>query len=602
MRTSIVQSRHFTRRAFLLGMAKGLTLAVLGGRLFSLQVQHAQRYRDMAQGNSVRVRPVLAQRGKILDRNGAIIARGEPHYQIILTKEGKESVKTIETLAQLLSFNEEDKADLLDKLSKIGEGQSLLIEDYLTWEQLSKVQVRAHRLSGMTVQQAEKRHYLFGSMLAPVVGYVGVLSAEEMRERKRDRLMFHHPNFRLGKTGIEKVFDYKLQGRAGIDQVEVDARGRYVGDISSDKPKPGEDVRLTIDSRLHNVVTTALKGKGGLQGEGASAVLLHIPTGQIVSLASVPSYDPNKFIGGVDSEYWQTLMDNADAPLANKAISSVYPPGSTFKIVTALAALHEGVITRRTKVHCDGTYTLGNRTFHCWKEEGHGNEDVVSALTHSCNVFFYDVAKRVGVDAIAAMARKLGLGAQTGLPLLNEKSGLIPTRAWKQKNLGEPWYKGETLNVGIGQGYLQTTPVQLALMAARVASGQMVWPELVMEGQGSSDFTPLDVDPKHLEIVRRGMRNTVNASDGIVHHVRIPEKAKAFAGKTGTAQVVGKRFEKLPKNAQERYHALFVGYAPVDKPEFAVSVVVEHGGFGSYVAAPIASQILKEAQEVGLKL
>ena len=411
------------------------------------------------------------------------------------------------------------------------------------------------------------------------------------------------PGFRIGKSGIEKTYDLVLRGSAGNSQVEVNAYGRVIRELARDDGQPGETLALTLDLGLQRYVSARIGG------ESAAAAVLDVHTGDVLALASAPSYDPNAFNEGLSHAAWRELLRDARKPLIDKAIAGQYPPGSTFKMIVALAALENGVVTPQHRVTCTGEIELGDRVFHCWKRGGHGERQMVDAIEQSCDVYFYDIARRVGVDRIAAMARRLGLGGPTGIDLPAERPGLVPDRDWKLANYGEPWQQGETLVIGIGQGYLLATPLQLAVMTARLANGGVaVTPRLVRRpaegGAGAPRFENLGVSPASLAVVTRGMRRVTNSPRGTAYRARIVDPGMEMAGKTGTSQVrrisKAERLTGVRKTEErpwiERDHALFVGFAPVGAPRYAAAVVVEHGGSGARRAAPIARDILRETQ------
>jgi penicillin-binding protein 2 len=441
--------------------------------------------------------------------------------------------------------------------------------------------------------------------MAHVLGYVAAVAE---RDLTGDPLL-ELPGFRIGTNGIEQKYDLSLRGSAGTSQIEVNAYGRVIRELNREEGKPGDELVLTVDGGLQTFVHQRLQGE-----QSASAVVMDVENGDVLALASVPSYDPNAYNIGLTVKQWNDLINDPLHPLTNKSISGLYAPGSTFKMMVALAAQKAG-INPDHKVFCPGHMTLGRSRFHCWKKYGHGWVDMHEGLQHSCDVFFYDISRKVGVDNIAAMANKFGLGERVGIDLVGEKGGVIPTRDWKLANIGEAWQGGETLIASIGQGFVLTTPLQLATMVARIASGNQVVPRLTRgvradqvpaEGEGAAQpaFAPLDVPLEHLKMVREGMDLVSNHPRGTAYRARIEEEGLELAGKTGTSQVrrisLAERAAGVTKNEQlpwrRRDHALFVCFAPVHKPRYACAVVVEHGGGGSAVAAPIARDILLETQ------
>jgi penicillin-binding protein 2 len=447
------------------------------------------------------------------------------------------------------------------------------------------------------------RDYPLGDVTAHVVGYVGPVAESELNG---DPLL-ELPEFRIGKNGIERTYEAVLRGRAGISRYEVNALGREIKQLHRQDGEPGADLRLTVDLELQRHAHGRLADAGS-----ASAVVLDVHSGEVLALASVPAFEPAAFANGLRRDVWHALTTDPRAPLLNKTIAGQYPPGSTFKMIVALAALEAGVVTPDLTVRCPGHLRLGRHTFHCWKRGGHGALALVEALAQSCDVYFYEVARKVGVDAIAAMARRFGLGSRLGIDLPGERAGLVPDQAWKRAALGAPWHQGETLVVGIGQGFLQATPLQLAVMAARIATGRAVLPSLV-RGVPAQDApaaagpaAPIGVSDAALTLVRRGMHDVVHGERGTARAAQLGLAGVAMAGKTGTSQVRrisrSERLTGLRKNEEkaweERDHALFVAFAPYHEPRYALAVVVEHGGSGSAAAAPIARDIMAKALEL----
>ena len=430
-----------------------------------------------------------------------------------------------------------------------------------------------------------------------MLGYVASVSEKDLK--KDNDPLLEVPGFKIGKDGIEKRFEKELRGTGGNLKLEVNALGRVMKEIERVDGVPGERLQLTIDARLQEKAYE-LYGE-----ESGAAVLLDAENGEVLAFVSTPSYNSNDFVNGVSSKIYDALLANERSPLLNKAIAGLYSPGSTFKMIVALAALEEGIITKDTKVYCSGRMQLGNHFFHCWKKYGHGAVNVVEALQHSCDIFFYDVAQRLGIEKIAAMSRRFGLGLPTGIELGGEKGGLIPSKKWPLERFGEPWQTGETLIAGIGQGYIMTTPLQLAVMTARIANGgREIKPTFVKTGEKERQkIRNMRLNKNHVDWVKEGMCAVVNRPGGTAFGSRFNFEGQEMCGKTGTTQVRRitmkerqsgiVRQEDLPW--KYRNHALFVGYAPQDKPKYAVAVLVEHGGGGSSVAAPIGAKLLREA-------
>ncbi len=598
--------KTFNRRALLLAGGKLALFGALVGRLYYLQVVEGDRYGTLADDNRVNFRLLPPPRGRILDRGGEPLATNRLNYRVVLISEQTASVEaTLDALGKLILVTEREYRAVLRQSGRKRGFVPITVREDLTWAEVASVEVNAPDLPGVMIDVGQRRHYPLGETAAHVTGYVAAVSEDELTG---DPLL-ELPDFRIGKSGIEKQYDLPLRGRAGDSRVEVNAYGRVIRELARQEGQPGDELVLTLDHVLQGYVSARLAG------ESAAAVVLDVVTGDVLALASTPSYDPNAFSNGLSRAAWREIVENERKPLTDKAIAGQFPPGSTFKMVVALAALEAGVLTPEHRVVCTGKIRVGDRTFHCWKRFGHGERQMVDAIEQSCDVYFYDVARRVGIDRIAKMARRFGLGEPTGIDLPGERAGLVPDRAWKLAKLGVPWQQGETLVVGIGQGYLNATPLQLAVMTARIANGGIaVKPRLVRRQRAGEDyaaagekaptFAPIGVSPASLRIVTRGMERVTNSPRGTAYRARITEPDMAMAGKTGTSQVrridASERLAGIRKAEEkpwiERDHALFLAFAPVGAPRYSVAVVVEHGGSGARVAAPIARDILLETQ------
>ncbi len=605
MRPEKTRSKLFTRRAaFLLG-GKALLMAGLGSRLYYLQVLESERYQVMAEENRINWRLLAPPRGFIADRNGDYVAINVQNYRVLLVPEQAKAAATMDDvlhrLERLIEFSEHDRKRVLREAARKRAFVPITVRENLSWGEVSRLGVNAPDLPGINIDVGETRHYPYGANMAHVLGYVAAVSQKELTG---DPLL-ELPGFKIGKNGIEREYDLALRGSGGSSQVEVNALGRVIRELDRQEGQRGKEVRLTLDMRLQDFVGERLKDE-----RAASAVVMDVHTGEVLALVSTPSYDPNAFSEGIGAEEWHSLVTNPHGPLTNKAIAGQYSPGSTFKIAVALAALEHGIPADH-RVFCPGHVQLGDRKFHCWKKYGHGHMELVDALRESCDVWFYDIARRIGVDRIAETAKKLGMGLPTGIDLSGERSGLIPTKKWKREKRGQPWHLGESLIVGIGQGYVLSTPLQLALMTSRLVNGgKAVTPRLTLEQIEGADVKPpeapqfetLGFQPEHVATVMEGMDQVVNHPRGTARRSALVTEGIAMGGKTGTSQV--RRISQAERDAgirkgediawRLRDHALFVGYAPVDNPRFAVSVVVEHGGGGSKAAAPIARDVLDE--------
>ena len=601
------RQRAFSRRGLLLGGAQALLMAGLAGRMYYLQVVEADRYKTLAEDNRINLRLLPPPRGRILDRFGVPLATNRQNFRVVLVREHAGDVeKVLMALSQLIELDEHDTKRVLREVSRKRGFVPVTVRENLTWDEVSRVEVNGPELPGVTIEMGQIRDYPFADSMSHVLGYVAAVAE---RDLTGDPLL-ELPGFRIGKNGIEQRYDLPLRGQAGTSQIEVNAYGRVIRELNREEGKSGDELVLTVDGGLQTFVHQRLMSE-----KSAAAVVMDIENGDVLALASVPSYDPNAFNIGLTVKQWNDLINDPLHPLTNKAIAGLYAPGSTFKMVVALAALKAG-IQPDYKVFCPGYVTLGRSRFHCWKRHGHGWVDMHEGIQHSCDVYFYDVSRKVGIDNIAAMANRFGLGERVGIDLYGEKGGVIPTRDWKLANIGETWQGGETLVASIGQGFVLTTPLQLATMAARIASGKQVTPRLTrgvraeagrldqVEPAPAPEFAPLDVPAAHLRIIHEAMDAVSNHPRGTAYRARIEEEGLELAGKTGTSQVrritMAERAAGVTKNEQlpwrRRDHALFVSYAPVHKPRYCCAVVVEHGGGGSKVAAPIARDILIETQ------
>ena len=592
--------RRFTRRSFLLASAQGLLVTGLLGRLYYLGVVESSQYKTMAEDNRLSLRLIAPVRGKIFDRHGNPLAINQKDFQVHLIPEAAHDVKaTLSALGKIVNISDQEIEKILKKISRQPGFVPVKVAENLSWETFSRVNVEMPNLPGIQPVEDKIRFYPEGPMTPHMIGYVGAPNGDGVR---RDPVL-QLPGFKIGVTGFEESLDDNLRGIAGTSRVEVNAYGRVVREVARQEGREGDPVTLTIDLELQRYAAKRLGD------ESAAVVVMDIHSGDVLAAVSTPSFDPNDFSFGISQKKMDELKNNPKKPFVNKFLSGQYPPGSTFKMVVALAALKAGVIDEKEKITCTGKIELGDSTFHCWKEEGHGRLALVNAIARSCDVYFYEIAGRVGIDRIAEMAHRLGLGETYDIGLNGQAEGLIPTRDWKWAYYGTSWQKGETLISGIGQGAVLATPLQLAVMTARLAHGaEAVNPRLIYSiGNESSfrpRFEPMNLNRKHLRLIREGMEK-VHQEGGTAYFSRLLGKGMSMAGKTGTSQVrritKEEREKGLPDPSErpwiERDHALFVGYGPVDAPRFALSVVVEHGGGGSSTAAPIGRDIMRKAIE-----
>jgi len=574
-----------------------IAISILLIRLGYLQIIRGAEFKQKSENNSVRFRKIKPLRGLIMDRNGVVIVDNRPSFDVLYipskVKGNELSVEKLKGIYKIKSLEfsfDQDIPEIVKPYSPIK------LEKNVTMEKVALVETNALNLPGIYIDVSPVRLYLDGEILAPVIGYTGEISKEDM-EKSNDEYAYGDI---LGKHGLEKFFDTYIRGRRGAELVEINAYGKEIKNLGRIDPVSGYNIFLTIDADLQKAVWQAFDGKPG------AAVVLDTRDGSVLAMVSSPSFDPNLFNNGISYDQWDKLQNNPFAPLSNKAISGQYPPGSTYKLIVAAAALEEGIITPDTKVLCKGSFTLGNRTYRCWNKHGHGLVNLHQAIVESCDVYFYTVGKMLGVDKIAEYAKRFGLGEVSGIDLPNEKSGLVPTKDWKFKRKKVAWQPGETISISIGQGFNLTTPLQLANAFSAFANGGTLWrPHLVRyiestDGKIYREFLPekkgeLKLSPKTVEILNSALWGVVNEPGGTGHAARMLNVD--VCGKTGTSQVLG-----LPEDEKARRmkvigafykdHALFACYAPLKNPEIAVAVILENAGGGGAVAAPVARKIL----------
>ena len=588
-----------TRRGLLLGVAQTAVVATLGLRMRHMQLEQADEYRLLAEGNSVKIRLIPPARGLIYDRNGVLLAGNEQNYRVTFTREDAQDVdRELADLRRLIPMSDADAAELLAEIRRRPPNAPITVADRLSWEEFSRVAVNTPALPGIAPEVGLSRFYPHGPDFAHVLGYVGPVSDYDLSKLENPDPLLRIPRFQLGKSGIEAKLEDDLRGAAGQRRVEVNSAGREMRELGRREGDPGVALQLTLETRLQNFALARL-GE-----ESAAAVVMDVTNGDILAIVSAPSFDPNLFVRGISGADYTALMENDHRPLADKTVQGLYPPGSTFKMVTLLAALEAGVIGPEDTVRCPGHMEVGGRRFNCWKRSGHGRVNAVHSLEQSCDVYYYDVSQKVGVDAIADMARRLGIGIRHDLPMSAVAEGNAPTKDWKQARYGKNWLIGDTINASIGQGYVLASPLQLAVMASRIASGREVVPRLVRARDGVEvpvpEAPPLNIDTAHLAVARRGMWAVVNGSHGTAGGSKVVAAEWTMAGKTGTSQVRSTVVDNKGVPWEQRDHALFVCYAPVEAPKYAVSLIVEHGGGGSAAAAPIARDILLFALAGGL--
>ena len=596
-------SRMISRRALVVGAAQAGIMGVLGWRLHAMQVEQADEFRLLAEENRINIRLLPPARGLIFDRNGLPIAENEQNYRVVMVREDAGDVgEVLAKLTEIVEIDPDDLARAMQEMQRRSPFVPVTIAERLSWEDVAEINLNTPALPGIQAEVGLSRVYPLGADLAHVVGYVGPVSDYDLSRIEDPDPLLQIPKFQIGKSGAENKLEQELRGSAGTRRIEVNAAGRIMRELDRQEGDPGKDVQLTIDSRLQSYV------QARMDGESAGAVVIDLEDGDLRAVASAPSFDPNLFVRGISNRDWNTLNADKYRPLAAKAIQGTYPPGSTFKMVTLLAAMEEGLVSADETVYCPGYTDVFNIRFHCWKSGGHGNINLHESLKQSCDCYYYEIAQRIGIDKMAEMARKLGLGVRYDLPLSAVAAGLAPDKAWKEEVRGETWRIGDTVNASIGQGYVLASPLQLAVMTARLATGREVNARLVrlIDGvqQPSGMGESLGLNENTLRRIRASMFDVCNHRRGTAYGSRVIDDAYKIAGKTGTSQVrritPEERAAGIVSNEdlpwERRDHALFVGFAPYDNPRYAAAVVVEHGGGGSRAAAPIARDILLQAQ------
>ncbi|SEM22558.1 peptidoglycan glycosyltransferase [Roseovarius azorensis] len=601
-RENTESQRRITRRGLILGGLQTGVLGVLALRMRFMQVEQADQFRLLADENRINIQLIPPTRGRIFDRNGAIIADNVPSYRITIVREQAGDVDSVITrLAQLIELDPDELERARRDLRELRGDTPVTVADRVSWSALSRVAVNAPALPGVLPEVGLSRRYPAKGDYAHVIGYVGPVSERDLENTDAPEQLLRLPRFQIGKIGLEAQRENLLRGSAGTRQVEVNAAGRVMRELDRQEGQPGADLQTTLDNSLQGYCSARL------DGESAAVVVLDCDNGDILACASSPSYDANLFVRGISSTDYRALLENPYRPLPNKAVQGIYPPGSTFKMVTALAALEDGKIGLDETVYCPGHLTVSGRRFHCWKRGGHGNMDLHRSLRESCDIYYYELALRTGIERISAMAERLGLGVQFDLPMTSVAKGLAPTKEWKLSNRGEPWVVGDSVNAAIGQGFVLASPLQLAVMTARLATSRSVTPRLIKSVDGVEQPTghgeDLGLNENMLREIRNAMFAVSNSNRGTAYNSRIVEDAFRMAGKTGTSQVrnitaterAGGVISNKNLPREQRDHALFVNFAPFDTPRIAVAVVVEHGGGGSTAAAPIARDITLQA-------
>ena len=620
---TVIKSKLISRRMFLLTASKVVVIVGVLGRLISLQINESTKYKTLSDKNRFREWKLAPERGLIKDYFDQEIASNKQVYQIHLIPENSQNLEEVFfRLKTILNLTDKRIFSLKRKIAKQKPWEPIIISDNLNWSEFSKVNLFLHELQGIEPIVSVARVYADNSS-AHAIGYVSQVSAKDLKNKKYLKDM-SVPGIAVGKTGLERRLDKEIIGQVGFQRYEVNAFGKRIKQIKVDPGQPGKSFKTTLDLEVQKYATEILGDKA------ASVCVMDIYNGDIVSLVSSPTYNPNAFVHGIDQAYWNDLINNGRKPLTNKAVSGLYPPGSTIKTLVALSALENKIIRPLDTVRCTGKIELFGEKFHCWKKKGHGVMNMRTGIKRSCDVYFYEVARKLGVDRLSETAKKFGLGKKVLDDFVEERSGVVPSTSWKKKYIGQNWYLGETLHSGIGQGYFQSTPIQLCLMTAQIANGGFeIKPRILFDKKKNNlkeylkfknenpgqplpsdllvsnfDLKPLFKNQENIKIIKDAMYSSSNEPGGTSYGSRLEDKRFTFAGKTGSSQI--RKFTEQQREAEvkqeqikyeNRDHALFIAFAPVSDPKYAISVVVEHGGTGSKAAAPIAKKIIKKVLE-----
>ena len=579
------------RRSFILYTLKISLFSLVGWRLYNIQIKESDKYRTLSKNNQIDIEVLYPLRGKILDINKNVLVSNKKVFDIYIIPENTSNInKTLNQISKIIKINFKKKRKILELSKKVKKFEKIKIFENINWEQLEKIESQRLSIQGIFISQDYMRIYNHGEIFSHLLGYINKPNENELSLP----FIANMPDLDIGKEGLEKNFNPMLVGKAGQREIEVNSKGRIIREISRKNSKQGKNLQITLDLRLQEYSLNLLNSH-----RAGSIVVINIENGHIMCMASTPSYDPNKIIKKPNKEYWNSVIENKLSPLTFRSVQGLYAPGSTFKMIVAIAGLYHGKINTNTIHNCSGKISLGDRLYHCWKNNGHGMMNVETAIKESCDVFFYEISKKIGIDKISEVAKDFGLGKIYNLPLSNQKIGIVPSKKWKKEKFGESWYPGETLISAIGQGFVLTNPLQLANMTSIIASeGDIIEPKIINDGI-KNNFNNLNKYKDAIRTIKKSMFKVVNEPRGTAFKSK--SETIKFAGKTGTSQVrsisVAEResedFRKKEIEWNKRDHALFVGYMPHDKPKFAISVVIEHGGSGATTAAPIAKQIFQ---------
>tara|TARA_B100001123_G_scaffold193007_1_gene220076 strand:+ start:43 stop:1911 length:1869 start_codon:yes stop_codon:yes gene_type:complete len=597
---NITKYNSINRRMFLIAAAKIIIFGGIISRMFFLQVKQNDKYLTLSDKNRIREWKLAPVRGDFKDYFGNTIAGNFEAYELHIVPEEVEDFRyTIYRIKDLLNLSENHFKKIIKKKNEIQPWETLVVSNNLNWEEFSKINNHLYDLNGVKPVISISRDYPYKEFYTHIIGYVSKANENDISTNDMIKEKFV-PELKIGKTGLEKTFENKLIGTNSIERYEVNAFGRRINQLAFQKGDKGKTVHLTIDTKIQEFTNQLLSDKAG------SICIMDIFTGAIIAMNSSPSFDPNLFVFGINQDDWQLIRNNPMKPLVNKSISGNYSPGSTIKPIVALSALENGIINKNFTVKCEGKTEMYGQTYHCWKKEGHGYVSLKNAMKQSCDSYFYEITRRLGVDRLSETAKKFGLGKIVFDGLFeNEKSGLVPNTEWKKNALGRNWLLGETIITGIGQGYIQTTPIQLCLATAQIANGgYKIYPKLILNGDEEKKYNdkymPLYQDEKNIKLVQEAMFSSTNEVMGTSYKSRIEDPKYQFAGKTGTAQV--KRITEEERELdlktseipyEQRDHALYIAFGPYKNPKYALSIVIEHGGSGGTIAAPLAKKLFK---------
>ena len=586
------------RRSFVLYLLKLSLFSIVGWRLYNIQIKDSDKYTTLSKNNQIDIEILYPLRGKILDIQNKILVSNRKVYDVYIIPENTKNInKTLNQISQIIKIDFKNKRKIIDLSKKVKKFEKIKIFENINWDELEKIEANKSNIDGIFISKDYTRVYNYGNIFSHLLGYINKPNEKDLKLP----FISNMPDLDIGKEGLEKNFNPILVGKAGKREIEVNSSGRIIREISRIDSKQGNDIQITLDLRLQEYSLNLLNSY-----RAGSIVVMNIENGHVLCMASTPSYDPNKIIEKPNREYWDSILKNELSPLTFRSVQGLYAPGSTFKMIVAIAGLYYGVINTSTNHFCSGKISLGDRLYHCWKNNGHGSMNVEGAIKESCDIFFYEISKNIGIDKIAKVAKDFGLGKIYDIPLNNQKLGIIPSKKWKKDKLGESWYPGETLISAIGQGFVLANPLQLANMTSIIASdGKIIEPKII-NNENIQNVNYLNKYKEAIKIVKKSMFKVVNENKGTAFKSKSNEIK--FSGKTGTSQVrritVAEResedFRKKEVEWNKRDHALFVGYMPHDKPKYALSIVIEHGGSGASTAAPIAKQVFQFINKINI--